>query len=210
MHHRNTSGIIAVSIAVIVVSGTIALGILSRSTATPSDTSDTDMAGHHTQNGPTSDPTSFVGKPSPDFRLTDHSGKEYALADLKGKRVVLFFNEGLMCYPACWNQIAALGDDERFTAEDIIALSVVTDSRNEWEKAIAKMPELASATVVHDIGGVVSGQFGMLTTKSSMHYGQLPGHSYVVIDAGGVIRHAYDDPMMAIHNDQLVEELKKI
>ena len=43
-----------------------------------------------------------------------------------------------------------------------------------------------------------------------MHYGQLPGHTYVVIDGNGVIRHVYDDPNMAIHNDQLVDELKKL
>src|SRR3989338_5105048 len=56
---------------------------------------------------------SLVGKPMPDIQLSDKDGKNITAADLKGKYTVLFFNEGLMCYPACWNQIASFGADER-------------------------------------------------------------------------------------------------
>jgi peroxiredoxin Q/BCP len=153
---------------------------------------------------------SLIGKPAPDFSLTDHNGKTYALTDLRGKNIVLFFNEGMMCYPACWNQIASLGADDRFKGQDVVALSVVVDSKQEWDEAVSQMPELGQAAVVHDNGRTVSSKYGVLTTKSSMHYGQLPGHTYVVIDGNGVIRHVYDDPNMAIHNNQLVDELKKL
>lgn len=213
MSRKNNGGTIAIIITIVVTGGLVYLG-LSNSRATASATPSTNsMASHHGgTSGPLSDLQSLVGKPAPDFTLLDHSGQAYSLAALRGKNIILFFNEGLMCYPACWNQIASLSQDDRFKdpTNNVAAFSIVTDATQDWQKAIAKMPELGQATVLHDVGGRVSSAFGMLTTRSSMHYGQLPGHSYVVIDKEGVIRHVYDDPNMAIHNDQLAEELKKL
>lgn len=149
----------------------------------------------------------LVGADMPDFSLPDINGKIYSAAELKGKRIVLFFNEGLMCYPACWSQIASLGADTRLNDNETAIFSVVVDPPAEWRNAIAKMPELAAATVLFDTDRTMSKKFGMLTTPSSMHYGSLPGHSYVVIDKNGKIVHVYDDPNMALHNDQLVKIL---
>lgn len=152
----------------------------------------------------------LVGKDASDFSLPDITGKTYSLADLKGKNIVLFFNEGLMCYPACWSQVAALGADARLNDNEAAIFSVVVDPPAEWQNAIAKMPALAAATVLFDTNRTVSKKFGMLTTPSSMHYGSLPGHSYVVIDKNGKIVHVYDDPNMALHNDQLVKILSSL
>ena len=35
------------------------------------------------------DDTTIIGKPAPDFKLTDSKGKQYSLADFKGKYIVL-------------------------------------------------------------------------------------------------------------------------
>ena len=209
---NNTGGIIAIMLTIVVTGGLVYLGLSNKPASSASKaTEDSSMEGHHSgASGPVTDINTLVGQPAPDFQLTDHSGKTYALSQLKGKKIVLFFNEGLMCYPACWNQIASLGADARFKGEDIVALSVVVDPTKDWNDAIEKMPELAVATVVHDTGGAVSSMYGMLKTASSMHYGQLPGHSYVVIDKEGIVRHVYDDPNMAIHNDALAAEVAKI
>ena len=172
------------------------------------------MADHHSGGNGNKTYTSLqdnlVGKPSPSFSLSDRDGKTYTSDNLKGKNVILFFNEGIMCYPACWNQIAAFPKDERFKKDDLVVLSVVVDPKENWEKAVKRMPDLAQATVVFDNGAAVSKQFGVLTTPSSMHYGSLPGHTYVVIDKAGVVKHVFDDPNMAIHNDQLVSEIAKL
>ena len=152
---------------------------------------------------------SLLNKPAPDFSLADRTGKVYSPESLRGKNIILFFNEGLMCYPSCWNQIVELAKDERFKNTDTVALSVVVDSPEEWQNAIGKMQELTKATVVFDEGGAVSRKFGMLTTPSSMHYGMFPGHSYILIDKQGIVRHILDDPNMGIHNDQLVEQINK-
>jgi hypothetical protein len=42
-----------------------------------------------------------------------------------------------------------------------------------------------------------------------MHAGQLPGHSYVLIDKTGMVREVFDDPGMGINNDKIVEKFSK-
>ncbi len=153
---------------------------------------------------------SLVGKPMPDIELKDKDGKTFTASDFKGKNTVLFFNEGLMCYPACWNQIASFGSDDRFNSSEIQAISVVVDSANDWKTAIAKMPQLAKATTMFDTGANASRQLGLLTTASSMHRGSLPGHTYVVIDKEGVVRYVFDDPNMAMANDMLFGKIGEL
>ncbi len=153
---------------------------------------------------------SMVDKSAPAFSLTDRDGKIYSSDTLRGKKVVLFFNEGLMCYPACWNQIASFPKDERFGEMNAEVLSVVVDPKEQWQKAVDKMSELAAATVVFDTNGTVSKKYGTLTTKSSMHYGTLPGHTYIILDSDGIVRYVFDDVTMGINNDKLIEKLKNI
>ncbi len=155
----------------------------------------------------------LVGKQIPSFSLRDKNGVEYSADNLRGKKVVLFFNEGIMCYPACWNQMVALASDPRFNDPDksgVIALSVVIDRPADWQSAVRKMPELGKATIVFDDNGSVSRSLGMLAVPSSMHYGAFPGHSFVVIDRQGIIRFTLDDPNMAIDNDRIFAELEKL
>lgn len=153
------------------------------------------------------DLNSMVGKPVPITQLFDKDGKPYSLDSLKGKNVVLFFNEGVMCYPACWNQVAQLGTDSRFNNQDTVALSVVTDQPSQWQQALQKMPDLAKATILFDQGGNVSRSMGLLTVASSMHKGSNPGHSYIVLDKQGIVRFVYDDPNMAINNDMISQKI---
>ena len=152
----------------------------------------------------------LVGNPMPDIRLSDKDAKEYTAADFKGKYTVLFFNEGLMCYPACWNQIASFGADERFNSDQIQAISVVTDSAQDWQRAISQMPQLAKATTMFDTGANASRRLGMLTTASSMHRGSLPGHTYMILDTEGIVRYVRDDPNMAIANDLLFGKIGEL
>lgn len=152
----------------------------------------------------------LVGKPLPDIELSDKDGKKYTSADFKGKYTVLFFNEGLMCYPACWNQISSFGSDQRFSGGEIQAISVVTDPARDWQTAIAKMPELAKANTMFDAGASASRQLGILITNSSMHRGSLPGHTYILVDRDGIVRYVFDDPNMAIANDSLFNKIQEL
>jgi len=151
----------------------------------------------------------LVGKPAPDFTLNTYDGKRVSLSSLKGKKAVLFFNEGLSCYPACWNQIAALGSDARLNNDKVATLSIVVNTAAEWKTAVNKMPELGKETMLIDGDKTVSNQYGMLNLNSSMHKSTLPGHTYVVIDKDGIVRWANDDAKMAVNNDALIEQLGK-
>ncbi len=151
----------------------------------------------------------LIGKKLPEIELKDKDGKVFDFASLKGKSVVLFFNEGLMCYPACWNQMAAFGSDQRFNNDNTVAISVVTDTAQEWQKAYQKMPDLAKATVLFDQGATSSHHLGILSMGSSMHTGQLPGHTYIMLDKQGVVRDIFDDANMGVNNDMLMDKINK-
>ena len=152
----------------------------------------------------------LLNKPAPTFSLNDRNGNNYSSESLKGKNVVLFFSEGLACYPACWNQIASFATDQRFNAPDTVALSIVLDSPEDWQKVTQKMDGIDKANIVFDKGGQVSRAFGMLSLTSSMRQGTSPGHTYVVIDKQGIVRYVFDDPSMAVRNDQIASELAKL
>ena len=167
---------------------------------------------------------SLVDKPLPEIQLKDKDGRVYDIESLKGKNVVLFFNEGLMCYPACWNQMAAFGTDERFNNGNIVALSVIADSPQEWQKASSKMPELAKASILFDAAASTSSdstthhagsnpmystQLGLLSVGSSMHPGQSLGHTYILLDKQGIVREVLDDPNMAVNNDMIIDKISK-
>lgn len=152
----------------------------------------------------------LVGKEAPDFSLESIEGKTIRLSDYKGKNVVLFFNEGKMCYPACWDQIAALGNDKRFDTNSLVAFSILGDQKSEWEKIIRQVPTLSKAKILFDTTKTVSSAYKVLSLPSSMHKGVYPGHTYFIIDKEGIIRYAFDDPNMAIRNEQLASEIEKI
>lgn len=150
-----------------------------------------------------------IGKEAPDFTLKKQDGTTFKLSDYKGKNVILFFNEGAMCYPACWQQIAALGKDQHLNTQDIVPVSIVIDPKEKWADVINSEPAFQKATMLFDSNKLVANAYDVLNLESSMHKGSNPGHTYYIIDKQGIITFNLDDPNMAINNDVLFSELNK-
>ena len=163
------------------------------------------------KNSPVKDPlAAMLGQTAPDFSLTSYDGELFTLSQQRGKKVVLFFNEGIMCYPACWNQMAALGTNSKLNSEQVVSVSIVNDRADQWTQAIKKVPELGKGMILLDTDKKVSNMYDMLYLPSSMHRGSMAGHTYLIIDEKGTVRYTLDDPKMGIQNDILVSELAKI
>lgn len=171
-----------------------------------------DMSSHHkpAQAIPTGFFKNAIGKQAPDFELQDINGNAVKLSDYKGKNIVLFFNEGSMCYPACWSQIAEFSKDERFNKDDVVAFSIVVDSQSQWQQIIKKVPQMSNSKILFDKDRKASADYDVLFADSSMHKGSYPGHTYFIIDKNGIIRYTLDDPRMAINNNKIAEDLEKI
>ncbi|MCR4368611.1 MAG: redoxin domain-containing protein [archaeon] len=150
-----------------------------------------------------------IGDNAPLFSLKNLDGKTINLADYKGKTVVLFFNEGGMCYPSCWNQIKELAVDERFNNSEVVSFSIVVDSESDWKKITSQVPGFPASGILFDSKAEVSSKYGALDMPSSMHGGQMPGHTYYIIDGAGVLRYVFDDPKMGVRNEMLAGEIAK-
>lgn len=152
----------------------------------------------------------MVGKQAPDFDLANNLSSRTSLKSLRGKKVVLFFNEGLTCYPACWNQIAELGKDSDLNNDNVATVSIVPNEATDWVSAFQRQPDLAKETILYDPSLTVAKAYGVIELASSMHKGVQPGHTYIILDRQGIVRYTYDDSKMGIENDLLKKELSKI
>ena len=212
----NNKTIVAIGIVIIMIIGGISI-FTFKSGNSDKEIGANDMSSHHgggaqTSNDPANtnmDKISFssvVGQTAPDFTLPKQDGSTFTLSDYKNKTVILFFNEGAMCYPSCWEQIASLANDARFNNDDIIVASIVVDTKEQWDKIMSSQAKFQSAAILLDTNKAVSKAYDVLNLQSSMHKGIMPGHTYYVMK-NGVITFVLDDPNMGINNDVLAAKI---
>lgn len=130
-----------------------------------------------------------VGKPgpgttAPQIRLPATRGGTFDLASLAGQRVLLYFQEGIMCQP-CWDQLKDIESNiERFRALGIDAVvSVTTDPINDLKQKAAY--ERLSTPVLSDPDLAVSraydaNSYGMMGRSRN-------GHTFIVLGKDGRI-----------------------
>lgn len=168
-----------------------------------------------TADGTTPETSYAVGSPgageqAPGFTLPLAGGGEVDLADYRGQRVLLYFQEGLMCQP-CWTQITDL---ER-ASEDVAAagvdavLSVTSDPVHLLTQKVAD--EGISTPVASDVDLAVSRQYA--TNQYGMMGGTHNGHSFLLVGPDGTIEWRADyggppDYTMYLPVDRLLADLQ--
>ncbi len=126
-----------------------------------------------------------VGKPAPDFTLTDVEGKTHSLSQFKGKFVVLeWVNHGCPFVVKHYESGNMQNLQKTYTGKDVTWLSVCSSApgkqghhtAEEWKGLLKEKNSSATATLL-DADGKVGKLYGAKTTP----------HMYVVDPAGNLV-----------------------
>ncbi|MGH2579428.1 MAG: peroxiredoxin family protein [Actinomycetota bacterium] len=151
------------------------------------------------------------GEKAPPIRLPSTDGGMFDLASLRGKRVLLFFQEGLMCQP-CWDQLKDIQSNiDQFRQLGIDeTVSITTDPLDALKQKVAD--EGLSIPVLSDPNLAVSetysaNQYGMMGTSRD-------GHSFIVVGPDGTIEWRADyggapDYTMYVPVPSLIADLRQ-
>lgn len=129
--------------------------------------------------------TPGIGRQAPTFTLQASTGALISLQALRGKTVLLYFQEGVGCEP-CWTQLQNLEADSRAVhaagIDDIV--SITTQPQNllaqkAHDEGITT-PVLADTTLAVS-KAYHANQYGMMGTS-------MDGHSFVLVGPDGTIQ----------------------
>lgn len=145
-----------------------------------------------------------IGENAPDFTLKDADGRDWNLAEHKGKTVVLLFYPGDNT-PVCTKQMCSVRDNwADYAATGALVVGISTDSAASHKDFVEKHD--LPLTLLADENGTVS--------KTYKAKSWLPGRAaraVVVIDKLGVIRHHKVQPTSIFRpkDDEVLEAIRK-
>jgi peroxiredoxin len=142
-------------------------------------------------------------RPAPDFTLTDTNGSTVRLADYRGRNVVLYFNEGAGCQSCLYQMVDIENKAGRFADANVTVLPIVMNTAAQIKADMAANGVRTPFLI--DASGTVSAAYG--TLGKGMHPG-LPGHSFVLIDAGGTQRWYGEYPSMYLSSADLLDQIR--
>lgn len=150
-----------------------------------------------------------IGDPAPDFSLSDATGKTYALADLRGKYVVLYFYPRDNT-PGCTKEACGFRDrQEQFEKLGAIVLGVSADDAKSHTKFITK--HNLTFPLLCDPEGKVAGLYESYGLKKFM------GREFmgvfrrtVMIDPEGNIAKIYPKVKPEPHPEEVLQDLRTL
>ena len=141
-----------------------------------------------------------VGKPAPDFSVKASDGTKLALTELKGKPVVVYFYPKDET-PGCTKEACSFRDAfDALKAQGVVLIGVSSDS-DESHRAFAEHHKLPFY-LVSDENGDLAKKFGVGST-----FGFTQRQSFV-IGADGNVRKIYRSVDVAVHAQQIQDDLK--
>jgi peroxiredoxin Q/BCP len=149
------------------------------------------------------------GQPAPDFELSDQDGNPVRLADLRGRRVVLYFYPKADT-PGCTTQACGIRDHQAdYDAAGATVLGVSPDP----VKAVKKFHDKQSLgfTLLADEDHAVAERYGVWVERSRF------GRTYdgnaratFVIDEEGTVRHVIPKASPKTHDDVVLAALAEL
>ena len=127
-----------------------------------------------------------VGETAPPFELSSATGGSVSLEDYRGRSVLLYFQEGLMCQP-CWDQITDLEQAQNAVeAAGVDAVVSITSDPADLlgQKVIDQGIE--STPVLSDPDLAVSREYS--TNQYGMMGDSRNGHSLILVGPDGTIQ----------------------
>lgn len=154
---------------------------------------------------------SQLNKPAPAFDERDVvSGRTITSESLRGKNVLLFFSEGVMCQ-ACFQQIQALeARTADLTRRKLVLVNITNDRVADAQQAAETYR--ITTPLVADEDRDMSGAYDVL--GQGMHP-NTAGHTFILVDRQGVIRWRRDywlgsDPTMYVKPDRLFADIPNL
>ena len=150
-----------------------------------------------------------VGDPAPDFSLADADGNTVSLAELKGKRVVLYFYPRDST-PGCTKEACAFRDNyEAYQAKDVVVLGVSADDAKSHQKFIAKH-DLPFPLLVDEEAKVATayGSYGLKKFMGKEYMGI--SRSTFVIGPDGNLEKIYRKVKAEKHPAELLADLDEL
>lgn len=147
-----------------------------------------------------------VGDPAPDFTLLDGKGNRVCLADLEGKRVVLYFYPRDNT-PGCTKEACAFRDAySAFQDQDVVVLGVSTDDAKSHEKFTAKFQ--LPFPLLSDEDGAVAAAYDSYGLKKFMgkEYMGITRNTFI-IGPDGRIEKIYKKVKPETHIEQVLKDL---
>lgn len=146
---------------------------------------------------------------APQFTTTDQNGDSVALADFKGKNVVLYFYPKAST-PGCTVQACGIRDTkDAFADANTIVLGISPDSAKRLTNFTTKQ-EL-NFTLLSDEDNVIAESYGVWALKKFMGKEYIGIHRVTfIIDEEGVLRHIMEKVKTKTHHDDVLEIIKSL
>ena len=150
-----------------------------------------------------------AGEEAPDFTLPDSQGASVHLADLRGRRVIVYFYPKDDT-PGCTSEACSFRDAwQELQDEGVVVLGISKDSSRSHAKFAEKYG--LPFTLLSDEEHAVAERYGVWQRK--LHYGRPymgMARTTFYIRPNGLIGHVWQDVRAAGHAQKVLEYLRKV